>query len=211
MRRIRILGLVTTAASTLVVTGVAAFACTNLATLNLSSTSGSPGDQVTVTGSSFRVPRDGTSPSPVAIHWNSATENALVTDVIPDQSGAFTATVTVPDATPGNYVIVATQLRPTADGSGGAHDPVSHEFGTPARAGFVVEGASAPATPAPGTGSSSLLLSSESGVSGMAALMVSLGVVGLGLFVAAFGMLVRSGGLSRSGARRPARASGPGD
>ena len=45
------------------VVGATAFACTNLATLNLSSTAGKAGDTVTVTGSSFQVGRgDGWRP-----------------------------------------------------------------------------------------------------------------------------------------------------
>ena len=47
------------AAAASVIAGAAAFACTNLATLNLSSTAGKAGDSLTVTGSSFRVARAG--------------------------------------------------------------------------------------------------------------------------------------------------------
>ncbi|HEX6595414.1 MAG TPA: hypothetical protein VF045_00660, partial [Acidimicrobiales bacterium] len=43
------------AATATVIAGAAAFACTNLATLNLSSSAGKAGDTVTVTGSSFNV------------------------------------------------------------------------------------------------------------------------------------------------------------
>src|SRR5205085_4577188 len=43
------------AAAATVIAGAAAFACTNLATLNLSSAAGKAGDTVTVTGSSFNV------------------------------------------------------------------------------------------------------------------------------------------------------------
>src|SRR5215210_4481478 len=63
------------AAAASVIAGAAAFACTNLATLNLSSTAGKAGDSVTVTGSSFRVGTGSTATDPVLLRWN-GTEGA---------------------------------------------------------------------------------------------------------------------------------------
>ena len=62
------LGLVTLATgAALVVAASSAFACTNLAELNLSSSSGQAGMQVTVTGSAFaKAPKN----TPVDLHWN---------------------------------------------------------------------------------------------------------------------------------------------
>ena len=61
------------AAAASVIAGAAAFACTNLATLNLSSTAGKAGDSVTVTGSSFRVNRTDVAKSDAVImRWNGA-------------------------------------------------------------------------------------------------------------------------------------------
>ncbi len=51
----RLAVLVGTAVAGMALLAGTAFACTNLATLNLSTASGSVGDTVTVTGSSFRV------------------------------------------------------------------------------------------------------------------------------------------------------------
>ncbi len=58
------------AATAIVFVGAAAFACTNLATLNLSSTAGKPGDVVTVTGSSLAVGRGDAPTFPVQLRWN---------------------------------------------------------------------------------------------------------------------------------------------
>src|SRR5215470_4606650 len=59
------------AAAATVIAGAAAFACTNLATLNLSSAAGKAGDTVTVTGSSFNVNSSNVAASfPVVLKWN---------------------------------------------------------------------------------------------------------------------------------------------
>jgi len=147
----------------------AAFACTNLAALNLSSSSGQAGSQVTVTGSAFaRAPKN----TPVALHWNGLDGPVLAT-VTPDAAGAINATqITIPsDAKPGFYTIVATQTEIATGLS---------PWGLPTRAGFQVVGPGAtPAQPVQAVSAGS----SESGVSGgFIALSVALGVGGLALF-----------------------------
>ena len=77
------------AAAASVIAGAAAFACTNLATLNLSSTAGKAGDSVTVTGSSFRVNSANVAASdPVVLRWNGTegTELARVSPTRPATS-----------------------------------------------------------------------------------------------------------------------------
>src|ERR671921_759573 len=97
------------AAAATIVAGAAAFACTNLATLNLSSAAGKPGDSVTVTGSSFRVDSANVSASdPVVLRWN-GTEGTELARVTPDKAGNISATFAIPEGQPGYYVIVATQ------------------------------------------------------------------------------------------------------
>src|SRR3954447_26881305 len=96
------------AAAASVIAGAAAFACTNLATLNLSSTAGKAGDTVTVTGTSFAVARDGGPNLPVVLHWNGV-DGAVLGQAVPDSAGNISATFTVPDGLPGYYVLVATQ------------------------------------------------------------------------------------------------------
>src|SRR5215467_7581632 len=119
------------AAAATVVAGAAAFACTNLATLNLSSSAGKAGDTVTVTGSSFNVnSKDVTQSFPVVLHWNGV-DGATLAQVQPDKAGNISATFTVPDGQPGYYVIVATQrdTKTNAD-----------VYGKPARARYQILG-----------------------------------------------------------------------
>ncbi|MGH9224506.1 MAG: hypothetical protein ACRD2W_12180, partial [Acidimicrobiales bacterium] len=79
------------------IAGAAAFACTNLATLNLSSSAGKAGDTVTVTGSSFRVNSTNVAASDaVVLKWNGV-EGATLAQVQPDKAGNISATFTVPD------------------------------------------------------------------------------------------------------------------
>ena len=148
----------------------AAFACTNLAALNLSSSSGPAGSSITVTGSAFSKPPKNT---PVDLHWNGVNGPILAT-VTPDAAGAINPTnITIPaDAQPGFYTIVATQTE-VATGL--------NPWGIPTRAGFSVEGPGATAAPAPQAVPPAA--TSDSGVSGgFIALSVALGLGGLVLF-----------------------------
>lgn len=147
-----------------------AFACTNLAELNLSSSSGQAGMQVTVTGSAFSKPPKNT---PVDLHWNGVNGPVLAT-VTPDAAGAIgPMNLTIPsDATPGYYVVVATQTE-IATGL--------NPWGLPTRAGFQVLGPGA--TPASAAAPVSTGSSNSSGVSGgFVALTAALGIGGLLLF-----------------------------
>ncbi len=107
--------------STLVVltTGAAlAWACTPQAYINLSSTSGGPGDTVTVTGRGFI---DG----PVEIYWNESGTAPLATARGPE----FSIPVTIPQAASGvHYVTTA------------ARTPDGQLVGSPSRA-FEIQGA----------------------------------------------------------------------
>lgn len=155
----------------------AAWACTNLATLNLSNASGTSGQSITVTGSSFKVASTGAQ-TPVALHWNGATGPVLAT-VSPDATGNISATVTIPDAQPGYYVLVATQQVNGQDA-----------YGTPARAAFQIlaPGQRPAVTPNAVQGGS---VSTSTSSSGVLALTVGLGVLGLALFGAGVGAFAR--------------------
>src|SRR5260370_6913401 len=83
-----------------------AWACTNLATLNLSNAAGQPGQSITVTGSSFKAVASGPG-APVVLHWNAVAGPVLAT-VAPDATGNISAQVVIPQAEPGYYVLVAT-------------------------------------------------------------------------------------------------------
>lgn len=115
----------------------AVFACTYIPHLYaLSPRAGAPGTDLTLQGSAASTSH------PVTLRWNSVHGQVLAT-TMPDAQGNFTATVKVPDASPGNYFVVAD--------SGGSDV---------ARAVFQVIGASgrqaalpAPAVPDAATGS----------------------------------------------------------
>jgi len=151
------------AALVLMGAGAAAFACTNLATLSLSTGSGRPGALITLTGASFPVPRPSTglTPTPVIIHWQKP-DGMVLAEAPPDRYGSISASFTVPDAGPGTYVIVATQktLRPVAGAPADTPPVAFDEPGTPARASFEVLGIGRPVARAvpvdPVTGSSDL-------------------------------------------------------
>ena len=167
-------------AAAIVFVGAAAFACTNLATLNLSSTAGKAGDVVTVTGSSFAVGRGDAPTFPVQLRWNGV-NGAVLAETVPDKAGNISATFTVPEGAPGYYVLVATQK----DARG------VDTYGTPARASYQILGPNGQSVVAPPAASAAAAVPSEPSSTGIIALTVGLGVLGLGLFGAGFVAFVR--------------------
>ncbi|MEX0658559.1 MAG: hypothetical protein WD080_05455 [Egibacteraceae bacterium] len=168
--------LVATAVAMTMVVGTA-FACTNLATLNLSAAAGQAGDSITVTGSSFSVPSEGETPA-VVMTWNGA-EGEELASVTPDSAGNVSATFEIPDGQPGYYVIVASQM----DEEG---EPM---YGTPARASFQILGPGGesvvqPAAPTPA-------VADGGSTTGIVAMTAILGVLGLALFGAGFSAFVK--------------------
>lgn len=166
-----------------VVSAATAFACTNLATLNLSKATGNPSDVVTVTGSSFAVPRASDAsqaPTPVVLHWNGATGPEMAR-AEPDSAGNFSATFAIPQGSPGYYVVVAAQR----DAKG------VDKYGTPARASFQILGTGGEASPQQTASQTPASLAAEPSSSGMIALTVGLGALGLILFGAGFTAFVR--------------------
>ncbi len=196
----------------------AAFACTNLATINLSTSMGRPGDAITVTGSGFlanadEMPMDGmvmedmgkggtammgttaglAARSPVVLRWNGP-DGPVLADAIPDRSGTISVLFTVPEAQSGHYTVLAVQKNPQG------YDV----YGTPARAPLQVVGAGPPSGGGL-RGSGPEGASAQSTSPATLALTVGLGVLGLGLLAA--------GGIAATraiGGRRevPARVGG---
>jgi hypothetical protein len=121
--------------------GASAFACANLATLNLSTGRAQPGTNVTFTGASFAVPRPSTglTPTPVVVHWEWE-EGPVLAEVTPDRYGSISASFTVPETRPGTYIIVATQKTPRRPAGAPPEQAPAFfaEPGTPARASFEV-------------------------------------------------------------------------
>jgi hypothetical protein len=175
-----------------VVVGAAAFACTNLATLNLSSTAGKAGDTVTVTGSSFAVGRGDAPTVPVQLRWNGVDGKTLA-EVTPDRAGNISATFTVPDGMPGYYVLVATQR----DAKG------VDAYGTPARASYQILGPNGQSVVTAPASAAAAPLPSEPSSTGIIALTVGLGVLGLALFGAGFVAFVRQTRAAAAGATAP--------
>ncbi len=201
-------------AACLLVVGTQGFACTNLATINLSTSMGRPGDAVTVTGTGFlsnadEMPMDGMvmdmGPggtmdasklpvrSPVVVRWNGP-DGPVLSDAIPDRSGTISVLFTVPETTAGHYMVVAVQKNPQG----------FDVYGTPARAAIQVLGpGQSPADAARGSGA--VGAGGQSSSTGLIALTVALGALGVGL--------VAAGGLAATRvirARRsvPARVDG---
>lgn len=182
MRR-RLSTLLLTLGSLLLVGAMAAWACTNLATLNLEKASGSAGESIGVTGSSFATSSSSRTAGPVEIRWDGV-DGAVLASVEPDAAGNIATSATIPaDATPGYHVLVATQSVTSSEGE------VSTAYGTPARAAFSVGGV-VPEAPAVASGPSSAV--SSAGTSGgLVALTALLAIGGLALFGAGVGLFVR--------------------
>ena len=89
--------------------GATAYACTNLAALNLSTPTGKVGDSLTVNGSSFQAAKSGAAPLPVVFRWN-ALEGPVMAQALPDAAGNVSATFSIPEGQPGYYVVVALSL-----------------------------------------------------------------------------------------------------
>jgi len=157
--------------------GATAFACANLATLSLSTPNGRPGTTVTFTGAGFAYPRAGSNqaPTPVVVRWRDK-DGPILAEVTPNRFGSISATFTVPEATPGTYVLVATQK----DARG------VDAYGTPARASYQILGANGRSVVAQPGAPAATALPSESSSTGIVALTVALGVLGLALFATGF-------------------------
>lgn len=181
------------AAVAVVVGGMVAFACTNLATLGTGTTSGKAGTAVTVTGTSFAATAAGEAPSPVSIRWNGV-DGPVLAQLAPDAAGGVSGTFELPaDADPGHYVVVATQV----DAEG---EP---QFGTPARVAFEVVGPNGETAPVPAVqAADSSPTGSRSSESTIAVL--ALGVLAVGLFAAGCASYLQGGRKSPTPARRPA-------
>lgn len=176
----RRVGFLFAATATLLFGAMAAWACTNLATLNLSQAAGEAGSRIDVTGSSFSAESSGGQA--VKIHWMDA-EGQVLAKASPDAAGNIQASVTIPAADPGYYVLVATQDVKGEDGS------LSPGYGTPARASFLV-GSEAPAEVAQPAGVPAGI-GAEATSGGMVALTIVLALLGLGLFGTGLGLFVR--------------------
>lgn len=178
----------TGALALLLLGAMGAWACTNLATLNLSSSQVPAGASVDVTGSSFS--EVGEAVQPVEIRWN-ATDGPLLAEVEPDSDGTFSTTVEVPeDAEAGHYVLVANQLAAEpGHGLEGNEESFSPVFGTPARASVRVGSPSA--AEAIESDAAPAGVTADGGAGGLMALSATLALLAVGLFGAALALFTR--------------------
>ena len=193
--RRKAVGLGGLAASFILVLGLTAYACTNLATLNMSTSAGRPGDPLTITGSSFLtvcVCGPQMPPTPVQIRWGGV-QGRVMADLVPDKAGALSAAFAVPDVAPGYYVIAATQ-----------HDDALNldTQGTPALTTFEVLTPSGESVVTQGEVAAASAEGDEATTSAFLALTVGLGVLGLALFVGGSAVMIRQ--LTTRKARVPA-------
>lgn len=166
----------------LLVLAMGAWACTNLASLNLSAGQGNAGATIEVHGSAFST-QEGAQE--VNVRWDGTDGEVLASTDIEDASGSIATSVTIPsDAEPGYHTLVATQMVEADEGE------ESPGHGTPARASFLVGeaqpeeiGDTGPPTTAPVSASPSNALL------GLTALLA---ILGLGLFGAGIGTFVRA-------------------
>lgn len=184
----RMLLTATGALALLLLGAMGAWACTNLATLNLGNSQVPAGASVDVTGSSFSEVGD--EVQPVEIRWN-ATDGPLLAEVEPDSDGTFSTTVEVPeDAEAGHYVLVANQLAAEpGHGLEADEESFSPVFGTPARASVMVGSPTAAEAIEPDAAPAGV--SADGGAGGLMALSATLALVALGLFGAALALFTR--------------------
>lgn len=178
--RKRLIG-VTGALAAVLFTAATAWACTNLASLNISSPTGNPGMILDVSGTAYAT-KGG---SDVVVRWDSLTGPVLAS-LTPDATGTIRGSVAVPaDAKPGPHVILATQDY--TDGTG----KTAPAYGTPSRAGFTI-GAVPAALPASEAAAVTAGTVDPSGASsGLIALTIALGVGGVALFGAGLAAVAR--------------------
>lgn len=174
----------------MLIVGRAGFACTNLATVNLSSSMGRPGQAITVTGTGFmanaaEMPMDGMDMDmsagpmadlsvrlPVVIRWNGP-DGPVLSTAVPDRSGTISVLFTIPETQPGHYAVVAVQKNVQG------YDV----YGTPARAPLQVLGPGGRAADG-AVGAGSVGADGQSNSTVILALTAGLGVLGLGLLAA---------------------------
>ncbi len=117
------------------------------------------------------------------IHWN-AEDGKVLVKAKPDASGNIAAAVKIPaDATPGYYVLVATQQAKNDEGK------LEPAYGTPARASFLVGTGSAKSQQP--SAAPAAAVAPEGTSTGLIALTILLALIGIGLFGAGVGLFVR--------------------
>ncbi len=170
------------AVAMLLMSAMAAYACTNLATLNLSEGAGAAGADIDVTGSAFST---GDNVQPVEIRWG-GTDGPVLAEAEVDSTGAIETSVTIPeDANPGYHVLVATQMQEGDDGE------LSPAYGTPARASFLIGAVNEPAEISDSAAAPAAATPEAGMPTGLIALTAVLALAGIGLFGAGLGLFVR--------------------
>lgn len=97
----------------------AAWACTALATLEVTPAAGTSGQQVEGKGSGFKGGTfAGATPQQVEVRWQSK-DGPVVANVLPTPSGNIKFNFTLPEGAPGYYTVIASQKDPSGKETGG--------------------------------------------------------------------------------------------
>lgn len=178
----RIVLVVVALSGLMVVLGASAWACTNLATMNLDASHVQAGDTVQITGSSYKLVENGGQE--VVVRWDGLDGEVLATTV-PNSVGNIDVSITVPSAAePGPHVLLATQEVERDSGE------LVAVHGTPSRVSLTV-GAEA-VTDAPPPAASAPTAAAVGGPNaGLIALSALLGLAGIGLFAAGATQFIR--------------------
>lgn len=112
IRRVLSLGALSAMATILMGVGAVAYACTAIATLTVSTTSGLPGSMVDLTGKGFKL---GVPVTVTMYDATSAATGPVLAQAIPEAGGKFAVSVQVPASAAGTQVISASQTA--ADGT----------------------------------------------------------------------------------------------
>lgn len=155
-------------ATATVFAGATAWACIPVASLAVTPAQAQPGQQVEVTGNGYNT-------KPVDLRFNSLDGPVLAT--VTAERGSIKATVTIPEDTkPGNYLLFGTQEAEAGRTT----------WGIPSRALVTVTNGATPVVGAPLSPveeGRATAFERQDSVSGVAMLLVGLGVAGLGLFL----------------------------
>lgn len=181
MRKLGLVGL--SVAALLVVFAAGAWACTNLATMNLSESQVRAGDTLQITGSSYKLPETGGQE--IVVRWGNLDGEVLATTTA-DSVGNIDVAVTVPaDAEPGTHVLLATQEVQRDSGE------LVAAHGTPTRASITVGEAAAVAEPPPAALSPTAAAPAADLNAGLILFAAVLGLAGIGLFAAGVTVFAR--------------------
>lgn len=181
MMKRRLLAAATGSSAVLVALAATAWACVSGPVVNLATMQAKAGEEISVTGTGFR------NPDPVTARFN-ALDGPVIGTFAPPVNRNISGTVTIPAGTaPGNYVLVFTQTDEAGKLSLSPIRSLVTVVGPTGQA--PVLGASLTEDP---TAREPALIREDNSISGGTLVLISLGVAGVGMFIAGVGALISS-------------------